>query len=516
MNSDRPNLKNASRQAAGKVFRYALATILLLSLPTFSYFVPKSRESSEQQVSGFEPGKDLRSSPTQPTYRGSAPSGFYGARGFSKRSSSRLVKRNNPRKRSSKGNVASRGRRTAATAQAAAAAESPDKGKGEKAATEDRTERETEGVTSDSLANDFYDDLSGLEGGYNQAQSNLFPRGGGYGGMGGYGGNPFQDALGDDDPQGGDETPTGEGDGEGDPGNTDPPATPVDSDPPAPVPGGDDSPASQLSFLMLYDGGGSSAVQVSRAQHDGGGSFTLEGGERLSLFSGFVNTSSPVLTLGPGKAIMTGDMNDDGLTDAFVVSWEHFGTALQSFLGRGSGGWQEHFSFFWPYQVVQSFALYDFDSDGDSELVAVFSDSANLFIYEITEQGLQYDREVVVPFNATWVVKTHDSGVVEADYLEVFDATLGVSVTFSSRLPGIYSHARAPTYVSSVQIDLDSVPGFGVQSFKVLRYRDRAILYETTGNFTIQLGSFARSPRFPSVIVGDFLELGTRQLIMVP
>ena len=213
---------------------------------------------------------------------------------------------------------------------------------------------------------------------------------------------------------------------------------------------------------------------------------------------------------------MTGDMNRDGLADAFVVSWEHLGTALQSFLGSVSGVWQEHFGFFWPYQVARSFALYDFDSDGVSELVAVFSDSANLFIYEITEQGLEYDHEVVVPFDATWLAKTHDSGVVEADYLEVFDANLGVSVTFSSRLPGIYSHARAPTYISSVQVALDAVPGFGVQSFQVLRYQDRAILFETTGNFTTQLGSFARSPRFPSVIVGDFLELGTRQLIMLP
>ena len=102
MHSDRPNLKSASRQAAGKVFRYALAAILLLSLPTFSYFVPKSQERTEQRTSGFEPGKDLRSSGPQATYRSnSMPSGFYGARGFSKRSSSRLVKRNNPRKRTS-------------------------------------------------------------------------------------------------------------------------------------------------------------------------------------------------------------------------------------------------------------------------------------------------------------------------------------------------------------------------------------------------------------------------------
>jgi len=513
VHSDRPNLKNASRQAAGKAFRYALAAILLLSLPTYSYFVPKSRESTEQRASGFEKGKDLRSAPSQPTYRVSAPSGFYGARGFSKRSSSRLVKRNNPRKRSSKSKVSRRGSRKAATAQAEAVAQGSGEVKPQGQPAEDPAESGTEGPISDSLANDFYDDLQGIDGSYNQAQNSLFPRGGGYGG-GGYGGNPFQDALGDDDPQGGDETPTGEGDG--DPGDSNPPATPVDSDPPAPVPGGDGSPASQLSFLMLYDGGGASEIQVARAHHDGEGTFTLESGERLSLFSGFVNTSSPALTLGPGKAIMTGDMNRDGLVDAFVTSWEHLGTALQSFLGLGPGGWQEHFGFFWPYQVARSFAVYDFDSDGDNELVAAFADSANLFIYQITEQGLQYDREVVVPFDATWVVKTHDSGVVEADYLEVFDASLGVSVTFSSRLPGIYSHARAPTYVSSVQVELDSVAGFGGQSFQVLRYKDRAILFETTGNFATQLGSFARAPRFPSVIVGDFLELGTRQLIMVP
>jgi hypothetical protein len=330
--------------------------------------------------------------------------------------------------------------------------------------------------------------------------------------MGGYGGNPFQDVLGDDDSSDGDTEPTGDGD----PGGTDPPSTPVDGEPPAPVPAGDDSPAAQFSYLILYDGGGADAVQVSRAHHDGDGSFTLEDGDRLSVFSGFLNISAPALTLGPGKAVMTGDMNRDGLGDAFIVSWEHLGTALQSMLGNGSGGWQEHFGFFWPYQTAQSFALYDFDSDGASELVVVFSDSGNLFIYEITQKGLQYDREVVVPFKAAWVVKTHDSGVVEADYLEVLDASLGVSVTFSSRFPGIYSHARAPTFVSSVQVDLDPLPGFAPQHFNVLRYKDRALLFETTGNFTAQLGSFGRTPRFPSVIVGDFLEIGARQLIMVP
>jgi hypothetical protein len=213
---------------------------------------------------------------------------------------------------------------------------------------------------------------------------------------------------------------------------------------------------------------------------------------------------------------MTGDMNRDGLADAFVVSWEHLGTALQGLLGTGTGGWQEHFGFFWPYQTVQSFALYDFDSDGASELVVVFSDSGNLFIYELSEEGLQYSREVVVPFSAAWVVKTHDSGVVEADYLEVLDASLSVSVTFSSRFPGIYSHARPPTFMSSVQVDLAPLAGFTLQTFHILRYRDRALLFETTGNFTTQLGSFERNPRFPSVIVGDFLEIGTRQLIMVP
>jgi hypothetical protein len=331
--------------------------------------------------------------------------------------------------------------------------------------------------------------------------------------MGGYGGNPFQDALGDDGAQDGDTDPTGEGGG--DPGGSDPPPTPVDGEPPAPVPAGDDSPASQFSFLMLYDGGGTDSIQVSRAHHDGSGSFTLEGGERLSLFSSFVNTSSPGLTLGPGKAVMTGDMNSDGLADAFVISWEHLGTALKGLLGTSTGGWQEHFGFFWPYQTAQSFALYDFDSDGTNELVVIFSDSGNLFIYEVTEQGLQYSREVVVPFAAAWVVKTHNSGAVEADYLEVFDAFLEVSVTFSSRFPGIYSHARPPTFVSSVEVNLEP-PGFAMQRFRVLRYQDRALLFETIGNFTTQLGSFARTPRFPSVIVGDFLEVGTRQLIMVP
>lgn len=515
MHSDRPNLKSASRQAAGKVFRYALAAILLLSLPTFSYFVPKSQESSEQRASGFEPGKDLRTPGPQATYRSnSVPSGFYGARGFSKRSSSQLVKRNNPRKRTSSKARPRRGSRGTAAAKEEAAAPNTTEGSDDNDVTDGRAERETEEPSTSSQASDFYDDLSGLEGSYNQAQSNLFPRGGGYGGMGGYGGNPFQDALGDDGSSDGDTEPTGDGDG--DPGGTDPPATPVDGEPAAPVPAGDDSPASVFSFLMLYDGGGTGAVQVARAHHDGSGNFTLESGERLSLFSTFVNTSSPGLTLGPGKSVMTGDMNRDGLADAFVISWEHLGTALQGLVGTGVGGWQEHFGFFWPYQTARSFALYDFDSDGASELVVVFADSGNLFIYEITEKGLQYDREVVVPFNAAWVVKTHDSGVVEADYLEVFDANLGISVTFSSRFPGIYSHARAPTYVSSVQIDLKPLPGFTSQNFQVLRYADRAVLFETTGNFATQLGSFAKTPRFPSVIVGDFLKVGTRQLIMVP
>jgi hypothetical protein len=365
-----------------------------------------------------------------------------------------------------------------------------------------------------------------MEEDYQSALSYLFPRQAFYPGSTAY--NPFAGPLenlgggggaGEDsgdqsspsgeDTTGGQEDTSGEGtgnEGDGSSGSSDSGGQ-----------GGGQGEPKLYSFLIMGDF--ESGKTVDRAYRDSDGDFVLESGHRVRLFSssGIVGVPQESVFVPQGFYVLSTDFSGDGLQDLVLAGTEGSLTFVRGYLRHGVSETEPSFEVSFQNVTIKSLAVFDFERDGSPELAMVFSGNSNLVIYELLGEGLSYSRELVLPFEPAVIVSTQDQGVFKYDYLQVFDENMRRSIAFSSRYPGIYSYSKPPSYRFSESVKVDPANNSGAgDEFMVVQYDDKVLLVEAVDDRFVFMGSFAARKGRLKILVGDYFDDGSRQLIFLP
>jgi hypothetical protein len=508
----------------GRVAWYLCGVILVLSLPTFSYLIPKAElvmgpvikplaGLSGSQPAAGEDRFDRASSPLSQSARGS--SSFVSSQpGATKAGAFRpgktLERPGTPPLAAlapGGGNIPRAGMVTAAAVARGPIPSSVNQGRPRNAQS-----------TYDTQAGVYPQDVSGFEQGYETAMGQLFQN---YPlGFGGYRGNPFDDALPDDNGTGGDSNGDGGDNGGGDDqgGVTPPPPDQGgdDTTPPPPVDGG--PPVKRYSFLVIGDFPGvKSTSKVFRAYREPDGSFVIEDKVRVNPFPGTVGGGN-VLFPAENQQLVSDDVDGDGSLDLLVTEMTSQGTILHLLLGDASRSYLQppYASALFLWKMISSVALLDFTGDGKLEVAVLFRNTSNLFVYTLEGGEFKYLEEIILPFEPSLVVDSQLEGFPKERRLHIFDASFYRVATLTSSNPGIFllglSGGQAfKTYKLEGEED-----GPGETEVQVFEDSGGIALAENRGGSWVVLVRFSTTVRYPFAIFGDYLNAGTRQLICLP
>jgi len=204
-----------------------------------------------------------------------------------------------------------------------------------------------------------------------------------------------------------------------------------------------------------------------------------------------------VVESGQGELIVTSDFDGDNREELLVVENREFGDVLTCWTSR-SGKITESFSGSFPYRSVTSLDFFDWDSDGTRELVVAFENSRNLHIYDVNNKSLRYSREFKLPFEPSVLISTATTKPFKTGYLHVGGAALEQYVLFNSRYPGVYSFMSPTTLAGSETVELESmIPDAEGLEFLGVEYVDRLMLlvkYENEYRPLVSLGLRGSKP----------------------
>ncbi|GAB4237165.1 MAG: hypothetical protein Kow00109_10990 [Acidobacteriota bacterium] len=540
-----PEIRNAApargtdgaRRIGGSLVRWVLGAILLLSLPTFSDWIPRR--------SGPEPAG------TQPVSAAQAEAGFVtrsrsaggGSSGFSSgsfsgvgtgfpRESGRpsaverarlqrgagparagMAESHPPLAAASRSGDPSPGRRENRGALPRLAAQAAARGELSQLDAEYETMLQTflPGGTGSWARNPFVDFLfsggttgdgsGGSDDGTGGEGGNGGTGGAGNGGGGTPGGGGGTPGGGGGTPGGGGDTGGGGGGDTGGGGGPEPPANP-----------GDD--LGNRFLVMLPPGAAGGEVRLVAATRSASG-FVLDGGGEIALFPGIVGFTRPALLLDQGEMVVSGPPQAGKGWPYFVFNRTTFGTALRGFLYAGAT-FRPWLDAFFYYNLAYSVAPFDVDSDGIEELVTAELKTENLVVYDVQSGGLRYERELALPFRPWYVVRTDVLKPVRTQFLQVFDQKLNRFVTFSSRFPGVYSFSAPPSWVGEETVRIESTGGEQFREYLVQVYTDQVVFFLLSGQERLFLASVHVSVGSPLVVLGDFRGTGRHTVVILP
>ena len=524
------NLDFRRRQAwrgTGRLLRYSLAAILLLSLPTFSYLVPHMQETPVGSQG------NARGTTGQAHYLASADLGgsrFSGGVGGFVGGGGGFVSRS-PRDRAGFASGRNGGFNTARNSRRGISR------KGATGATDPVTPEEArqrvlaraQGAATSAAAESIQRELAQMENDLQAAYSYFFP---GETGSRVYSNNPFlrelsdsggsgnsdqngqEDPSGDDSGNSGSNTDSGSGSNDGN-GTTDP--SNGGGDPQQPPAGGnpEDELDSQFLVLGLLDDSDPGRFSF-QAQRNVQGTYTLDTGRELSLLSGVVGFARPTVLAEAGQQLLVVNSGSNHGRDYILTDSTSVGSTIRSFAFVGAD-LREHYSRAFLFDLIRSAAVFDFDGNGTDEVAIAFVKNPNLVIYDVADGGLVYQRELVLPFSPALLVNTVDQRGTPTRYLQAYNAGLTRSVTFSSRLPaGAYSYSRPPTYLGVQDVEVTAPADSETRQYTVVQYEDRIVVLSQADQANQVLISFDFGPDFPIVLIGDYLQNGLQQTLFLP
>jgi hypothetical protein len=495
----------------GKTAWYLGGTVLILSLPTFSYLLPE----------GVIPGGPYRertwtgrqASPAEPAYASS-----FSGRGFVRSSSAASVltslavgnRRDSARLLSPD---PSRLERPDAQRAAGSGGGVDDEGSGR----EDRADLSGRRNRSGRLLQSPYtQDLSQLEQGYDSAISQLFGGGRGMGRLG----NPFRDAIptdGNNGDSGNNGNNDNNGNNGGNGGGNDGGGNP---DPKPPVDGGTKPPpaARKYPFLVVHSfPGTASREKVFLSYRDEDGRFVVENKGSIGPFYGNVWVSPGTVETDERQQVFSDDVDGDGLPDLFLSTRSTQGTELQLYLGQSSGGYVPEASGFFLWKSIAGLALLDFDGDSTLDLVLLFRNTDNLHVYTIGDGQFKYLKEIVLPFVPSLMVDSLFDNFVRERRLHVFDDSLRRVASLTARNPRVFliGLQGLTQALSTFRVDGE---GVGAAITEVLAFQNGGRISLATyqsGNWVV-FGSFTDGFGFQTAVWGDYLKTGSRQLFCLP
>ncbi len=353
-----------------------------------------------------------------------------------------------------------------------------------------------------------------FERGYETAVGQLFA---GYPfGFGGYRGNPFDDAIPDDNETGGDTNGGGDGEGGGNDDGQNPPPPPDQGDdtPPPPPDGG--PPGRRYSFLLIGDFEEvDSKSKVFRSYRDADGAFVIEDKVKVNPFPGTVGGGN-LLFPAENQLLFSDDVDGDGRLDLLFTEKADQGTILHLLLGGPSGGYPQHASTFFVWQAISSMGLLDFDGDRELDVAVLFRNASTLSVYSTKGGEFKYLKEIVLPFEPSVVVDSQFEGLPAERRLHVFDASFYRVATLTSGNPAYFLHGLSGGRAfKSYKLDAE-IDGPGETELQVFEEGGGIALAEKRGGSWVVLGRFSTTDHYPFVVFGDYLNTGTRQLICLP
>ncbi len=503
---------------------YLGASILILSLPTFSYLVPRvdppaapaaplERSAPSSSSGGYEPSS-TRAASSRGFIRPSRPTGLRSAVSSAKRAVRPQTQPQRPPRRPSRQQRPS-GNRPDSPAETEQGGERPRQRSEQPAPVSGVAPGATLPVPA-AMAQQ----LQALQQEFEQVQQNLFPQLAL--GLGPARGNPFQEAIENEPPPAVDPTP------EPTPPADTPPTDAIDEVPPdVPQPqppdevpdvgsGGDGAPAGAFDFLIT--GHFSEApTRLWRARRESTTEFALEDSGTINFFPGFI--TSFVTFDGRDKVVIT-DLNRDGLDD-FVVARlaSGVGTSVESYLGQPQGNFKLHASTTLYLRAVRSLALFDFDNNGEDELALLLEGQPHLFVYEREEEDWQYRREIVLPWDAAILLKSTAGAAPRTTNLYLLDNAMNRVVAISSRAPSAFVYGlQAPlSFMRFIEVEFPTSTVDQTAAVVGFLLPDQVVLVEQTARGASPFVVFDQADqRMPTSIIGDYSGIGERQLIWIP
>lgn len=342
--------------------------------------------------------------------------------------------------------------------------------------------------------------------------------------------NPFRRAFLDRaDPNDvtGDDPSDGSGD-TGDPSTgTTPPETPNPPPMPPAPPGGPDpvppaprpppfrpggsvvTPDPTFDFVVVGDyGSGGSARRVYRGRRDARNQFILENDRTFAIGP----NPEGYRVFDEDERLVVVDLNEDGHLDMVRAMNGPIGALLQTEIGDGAGQFELQAQGHLLRRQVLNLALFDFNGDGEAEIVMVTDVGPGLTIY--TREGGQWVsyKELATRFTPGIVMT---SNIRPRDKrLYVLDREMTQSVYYSTIFHD--GRARRLTFPRRALFTLELESRDEEAAREVLVYEDIVCfsVFETTEQGHVLYASFPTT-EFPGlIIVGDYFRLDSRQMVV--
>lgn len=343
--------------------------------------------------------------------------------------------------------------------------------------------------------------------------------------------NPFRRAFLDRaDPNDvtGDDTSDGNGDtgdpsaGTGTPEPPNPPPTPPpappggpDPVPPAPRPppfrpgGSVVGPDPAFDFVVVGDyGSGGSTQRVYKGRRDARNQFILE--------------NDRTFTIGPNPEgyrvfdeddrVVVADLNEDGHLDLVRAMNGPLGALLVTEIGDGTGQFEGQAQGHLLRREVLNLALYDFNEDGEVEMVLVTDAGPGLTIYTRDGDQWVHDKELAIGFTPGIVMASNVRPREKRLYILARDMSESIyySTVFHDRRPRRLAFPRYSLHT----LELEGSDEDAAREVLVYEDFDCFSVFEKTEQGHVLYAAFP-APQFPGlIIVGDYFRLDARQMVI--
>ena len=256
-------------------------------------------------------------------------------------------------------------------------------------------------------------------------------------------------------------------------------------------------------------------TRVFQADSNDKDHFVLENSVELSLL---LITRRNSALFPENEQVSTGDFNGDGVMDYVVARIDQFGTTVEMHAGNRTEAYRLEAEGFIYRRYVRSFAVVDFNDDGQVNVVVLFRGSSHLYIYEFSNQQLKYLRELVPAFEPGLVIAARPQELLGGQRLYVFDETLQRSFSVASSQFNTVFSVRANAFSIPVRTMKLRVGEGGLRGSEitVVEYGQSVVLAERDTDTVTLLASLNDKPRLPMAIFGDYLGNQSRQLLVLP
>ena len=296
-----------------------------------------------------------------------------------------------------------------------------------------------------------------------------------------------------------------------------PPAPPGGSDPAPPAPrpppfrpgGGVVAPDPAFDFVVVGDyGSGGSARRVYRGRRAARNRFILENDRTFSIGP----NPAGYRVFDEDERVVVVDLNGDGHLDMARAANGPLGVLLTTEIGDGSGRFEIQAQGHLLRRQVLNLALFDFNGDGEAEIVLVTDAGPGLTVYTRDGERWTHHRELATNFTPGIVMTSNIRARDQRLY--ILDREMSRSIYYST-----FFHDGQPRRLtfprhSLHSLEMENSDEDGGREMVV--YEDIVCfsVFEATEQGHVLYVSFPAA-QFPGLIIaGDYFRMGSPQMVI--